>query len=85
MITTIVLLIAFSIAFISGGFVALKSVQLGLRWQIQTTQQKPPEMEMPNPIQPIKEAAEAKQAKQAEKEQANILAEWLNGPAEERG
>jgi hypothetical protein len=61
------------------GFLVLKSVQLGLRWQIQTTQQKPPELNLPNPIQPI---VEAKQAEQQGKEMQNILDEWVNGVEE---
>lgn len=81
---TITLIICIPITAIVVGFLVLKSVQLGLRWQIQTTQQKPPEMETPSLIQPIIKATEVKQSKEAEKEQANILNEWLNGPAESR-
>lgn len=77
---TIALILCIPITALVVGFLVLKSVQLGLRWQIQTTQQKPPEMDLPNPIQPM---VEARQTKQAEKEQANILNEWLNGPVEE--
>jgi hypothetical protein len=66
------------------GFLVLKSVQLGLRWQIQTTQQKPPELKLPNPIQPIIEAKQEKQAVQQEKQLQNILDEWVNGAEESR-
>lgn len=65
------------------GFFVLKSVQLGLRWQIQTMQNKPPDLKIPNPIQPIVEMKQAKQAEQQGKEMQNILDEWVNG-AEER-
>jgi hypothetical protein len=70
--TTTLLLILIPLAFVAGGFVAYKGVQLGLRWQIEVRQEKPPTLEVPNPVQPI---IEHKQ----EKEQANIFNEWLNG------
>jgi hypothetical protein len=63
------------------GFLVLKSVQLGLKWQIQTTKQEQPTLEIKNPIQPI---VEAKQEKEQSREQENILNEWLNGPQESR-
>lgn len=66
------------------GFFVLKSVQLGLRWQIQTTHQKPPELHIPNPIQPIVEAKQEKQAVKEEKEFQSLLDEWVNGPQESR-
>jgi hypothetical protein len=64
------------------GFLVLKSVQLGLKWQIQTTQHKPPELHIPNPIQPIIEAKQEKEAAQQGKELQNILDEWVNGAEE---
>lgn len=64
-------------AIIVTGLFVLKAVQLGLRWQIQTAKNEQPTLEIKNPIQPI---VEAKQ----EKDQANILNEWLNGPTESR-
>ena len=77
----IILALCIPLAFVAGGFVAYKGVQLGLRWQMQTAKQEQPSMAVKNPIQPI---IQAKQAEQQEKEQANILAEWLNGPTESR-
>jgi hypothetical protein len=84
MVTTIVLLFCFSIAFLSGGLVAIKSVQLGLRWQIQTAKQEAPTLEVKNPIQPIVEAKQEKEQIKAIEEQTNILYEWVNGPQESR-
>jgi hypothetical protein len=66
------------------GFLTLKSVQLGLRWQIQTTQNKPPELNIPNPIQPMIEAKQEKVTAQQGKQLQNILDEWVNGAEESR-
>ncbi|MET3699522.1 hypothetical protein SAMN05877753_111160 [Bacillus oleivorans] len=81
MVTTIVLLIAFTTAFVSGGYVALKSVQLGLRWQIQTSKQEEPTLEIKNPIEPI---IQTKNEEKVFQEQQLILDEWVNGPTESR-
>ncbi|WP_026676768.1 hypothetical protein [Fictibacillus gelatini] len=75
---TIILACTIPVSMFAAGFFAYKGVQLGLRWQIEVRNEKPPTMDMPkNPIEPII------QSKQ-EKEQVNILAEWLNGPTESR-
>jgi hypothetical protein len=63
------------------GFLVLKSVQLGLRWQLQTTKQEPPTLEIKNPISEI---VQNTHTHKQEKEQSNILNEWLNGPNESR-
>jgi hypothetical protein len=83
MVTTIVLLLCFSLAFVAGGFIAFKGVQLGLLWQIQTTQHKPPELTLPNPIQPLVDAKKEKDVAQQVKEAQSLLDEWVNGPVEE--
>jgi hypothetical protein len=69
------------LAFIAGGFIAFKGVQLGLKWQIQTTKQETPSLEIKNPIQPF---VEQKQVVKQEKAMQNILDEWVNGPEESR-
>ncbi len=74
---TIILAVCIPLAFISGGFVAYKGVQLGLRWQVETKQAHPPTLN--SPIKPISEKIEQKQAEKQEKEQVSILQEWLNG------
>jgi hypothetical protein len=76
----IILALCIPLAFIAGGFVAFKGVQLGLKWQMQTTKQETPTLEIKNPIQPF---VEQKQAVKQEKTMQNILDEWVNG-AEER-
>jgi hypothetical protein len=78
---TIILALCIPLTAFVVGFLVLKSVQLGLRWQIQTSKQEQPTLEIQNPMQPI---IEARQQEKQEKEQANILYEWLNGPAESR-
>jgi hypothetical protein len=75
------LIICIPITALVVGFLVLKSVQLGLRWQIQLKNEEKPSMDVHNPITTI--VNEVKE-KQSEKEQANILNEWLNGPAESR-
>lgn len=78
MVTTIILLFCFSLAFIAGGFVAFKGVQLGLRWQIETKKEQKPTLEV-NPIKPIIEAKQQKEQKTQEEESASIFKEWLFG------
>lgn len=80
MVTTLLILCIPLTAAVVGFFV-LKSVQLGLRWQMQAARNEPPTLDVPDPIQRI---TDSKQAAQQEKVQANILAEWLNGPTESR-
>ena len=69
---TIILALCIPITAIVVGFFVLKAVQLGLRWQIETKNEQKPTMELKNPIEPII------QSKQ-EKEQINLLHEWING------
>jgi hypothetical protein len=76
---TIILALCIPVTAIVTGFFVLKAVQLGLRWQIQTAKQEQPSMEIQNPIQLI---VEERQQEKQEKEQANILYEWLNGASE---
>ena len=60
----IILALCIPLAFIAGGFVAYKGVQLGLRWQIEAKQEQPPTMETPkNPIAPIFEASKREKHK----------------------
>lgn len=77
----IILALSIPVTAIVTGFFVLKAVQLGLKWQIQTTKQEAPTLEIPNPIA---EVVTGYQQKQVEKEQESILHEWLNGPVESR-
>ena len=76
-----ILAICIPLAFLAGGFVALKAVQLGLKWQIQTAKEEQPTLEVKNPV---KEYVEKKQQVKQTEEQASILDEYLNGPKESR-
>jgi hypothetical protein len=73
--TITLLLILIPLAFVAGGFVAYKGVQLGLRWQIEVRQEQLPTLEVKNPIAPIIEARQ-------EKEQVNIFKEYMYGADE---
>lgn len=75
------LLLCIPVTAIVTGFFVLKAVQLGLRWQIQIKHEEKPSMEVQNPINTVVNTVKEKQS---EKEQANILNEWLNGPVESR-
>lgn len=74
---TIILAACIPLAFIAGGFVAFKGVQLGLRWQMETRKEHPPTMEIKNPVTPIMEAKQ-------EKEQTTVFNEWIHGTDESR-
>ncbi|MBS4173477.1 hypothetical protein [Bacillus sp. FJAT-49736] len=79
---TITLIISIPITALVVGFLMLKSVQLGLRWQVQASKQEQPTMEIPNPIQPIVEARQEKVFQKQEEVQRSILHEYLNGVEE---
>jgi hypothetical protein len=74
----IILAICIPLTAVVVGFLVLKSVQLGLKWQMETKQEQLPTMEV-NPIAPIIEAKQEKEAMKQEKETNSILHEWLNG------
>jgi hypothetical protein len=71
--------LSMALAFIAGVFCCLKSVQLGLKWQIQTSDKQTPTLEIPNPI---KEHTQAKQAEKQVQFTNDIMDEWLNGAKE---
>jgi hypothetical protein len=79
MITTLIICIPITALVV--GFLVLKSVHLGLKWQFQAKQEQPPTFD--SPIQPIIDKMEQKQQVKQVDEQASILHEYLNG-AEER-
>ena len=73
------IIIGMALAFIAGAFCTLKSVQLGLKWQMQTADKREPTLDMPNPI---KEHREAKRTATVQQQNSDILGEWLNGAKE---
>ena len=70
----VITIIGLLLAFLAGFFCAIKSVQLGLRWQIQTEQKQEPVLS-----NPITEVIENKQVEDANKATAQLVDEWLNG------
>jgi hypothetical protein len=70
----IILSISLLVSFLAGFLVAIKSVQLGLKWQIQTAKQEQPELH--SPIDKVVEAVQ--QSKAEEKAQYSIeqMREW---------
>jgi hypothetical protein len=73
---TIILALSIPLTAFVVGFIVLKSVQLGLKWQIQIQKSEQPTLEIKNPIQPI---IEAKQATKQEQQFQSILDEYING------
>jgi hypothetical protein len=59
------------------GFLTFKSVQLGLRWQMEIKQVRPPTLN--SPIQPIIEKVEQIQQGKQEQEVKSVFNEWVNG------
>lgn len=75
MVITTIGLIA---AFISGFFVALISVKVGLKWRIELSQGKAPTLNI-NPIAPIVEAAQQSKVDKANNYSKEQMQEWLFG------
>ncbi|WP_416731364.1 hypothetical protein [Fictibacillus sp. JL2B1089] len=83
----IILSLCIPLAFIAGGFVAYKGVQLGLRWQSEVKQERVPTMKtisIPNPIAQIKEAKQERELAKQMEETKSIFNEWVNGAEESR-
>lgn len=76
---TALIISGMALAFIAGVFCSLKSVQLGLKWQIQTEENKEPTLAIPNPI---KEHMQAKKAHKQVQFTNDVMDEWLNGKVE---
>lgn len=72
----VITILAVLISFALGFFVAIKSVQLGLRWQIQTSHKQEPSIR--NPVREAIQTARADGVDQYSKDQ---IAEWINGEA----
>jgi hypothetical protein len=70
----IALICAIPITAIVAGFLVLKSVQLGLKWQIQTAEKKEPELK--SPISPIVEAIQENKAEEKAKYSIEQMREW---------
>jgi hypothetical protein len=73
------IILSLPISFLLVGFLVLKSVQLGLKWQLQIEAKEVPTLTIPNPIADFNQ--HRNQAKQ-EKFTNDVLDEWLNGSKE---
>jgi hypothetical protein len=78
----IALIICIPITALVVGFFVLKSVQMGLRWQVEVKHEQKPTME--SPVQPIFEAKAEKEELEATKEQESIINDWIYGADEKR-
>jgi hypothetical protein len=74
----IALIICLPICLCLGGFIAFKGVQLGLRWQMQISNNQ-----VPTVANPIKEIIQEKKAAAAVNNVNNLFGEWINGKAGE--
>lgn len=81
---TTLLILCIPITSLLMGFFVLKSVQIGLRWQMDIKQDRPPTLE--NPLQPIitpiVEARQEKAQQKATEMQQTVYDEWVNGAKE---
>lgn len=76
---TTILIICIPITALVVGFLVLKSVHMGLRWQYELKQEKQPTFEIPNPITPIVEVVQEKQQVKHQEEVKSVFNEWVHG------
>jgi hypothetical protein len=72
----IVLIIGLLLAFVTGFFVALKSMQIGLRWNIQIANKQEPELH--SPIAPIVEVVQTTAQQKAVEKVNKFTSEQLD-------
>lgn len=65
------------IAFLTGFFVAIKSVHLGLKWNVQTKENKEPELK--SVFAPVVEAVQTHKQEQQIAYTQEQFNEWING------
>jgi len=73
----IIVILGLLLAMMAGFFIAIKSVQLGLRWNIQVQQKQEPTMQ-----NPVKEVMDNREVDKVNQQTANLVDEWLNGKKE---
>ena len=73
----IALIICIPVAILLTGIITIKSVQLGLRWQLQVTEKQEPELK--SPISPIIEAVQQKKDEKSRDEAKTFIEEVLYG------
>ena len=75
-----VILISNLLCFILGGFIAIKCIQIGLRWNMQIENKNEPEIKK-NIIQ---KAIEKREIKKETDDRQSLVDEWLNGDRNEK-
>lgn len=73
----LIYLLSLLIAFLTGFFVAIKAVHLGLKWNIQTAEKKEPELK--SVFSPVVEAVQNHKAERQAEYAQSQFAEWING------
>ena len=71
----VILMISSLISFCLGGFIAVKCLQIGLRWKLQLDDKKTPVFEK-NLVQ---KAIEKKEKAKEQEKSKSIFDEWVNG------
>lgn len=71
----VILMISNLISFCLGGFIAVKCIQLGLRWKIQLENKKEPETDKSI----IQKVIEKREIKKETEDRQSLVDEWLNG------
>jgi hypothetical protein len=70
----IILSISLLVSFLAGFLVAIKSVQLGLRWNMQTAEKREPELH--SPIDKVVEAVQESKAEEKARYSIEQMREW---------
>lgn len=73
----IALIICIPITALVVGFLVLKSVNLGLKWQMQVKENKEPELK--SVFTPVVEAVQTQKAENQTNAAKQIMDEWING------
>jgi hypothetical protein len=73
-VNNIILSISLLVSFLAGFLVAIKSVQLGLRWNMQTAEKREPELH--SPIDKVVEAVQQKQEEKKVQYSIEQMREW---------
>lgn len=76
------IIIGMMLAFMAGFFVALKSLQIGLKWQMDIKKDKAPVLN--NPVAEVIKSMQPKEPIKQMKLEPDVMDEWINGAKEER-
>lgn len=73
----ILLICMIPLSFVLGGFLTWKSLQLGLRWNMQLSEKKEPTLQ--TPIEKVVETVQENKAFKIEQHNKDIMNEWMFG------